>query len=131
MTQVHLIVAWAVIGVFTVGWMWGLTAWIRRREPGEGFWVWLTVAQVTAALQVAIGLLLLLLGRRPLSWLHLVYGVGPLLVLATAHGISRDLQRQDEDEQPATLSPWMLFAGASFVCFALALRGLMTGFGRV
>jgi hypothetical protein len=126
MSQVHAVIGYAVVAVFTVGWVWGLVALIRRREPGGRFWTWLTVAQITAALQAAIGIALLLLGDRPTTWLHYVYGLGPLLILAIAHAMSREIQRQRADTR---FAPWMLFAAASFICFGLSGRALMTGLG--
>jgi len=70
MPEVHKYVGFLVEVVFTVGWVWGLVSLIRRRDPGQGFWTWLVVAQVIAGIQAAIGLILLLLGYRPDTWLH-------------------------------------------------------------
>src|SRR5207244_13608408 len=76
MPEVHKYVGFLVEAVFTVGWVWGLVALIRRRSPGQGFWTWQVVAQVIAGAQAAIGLILLLLGYR-VTWLHYVYRFGP------------------------------------------------------
>ncbi len=67
-----------------------------------------------------IGLILLLLGHRPTTWLHYVYGFGPLVVLVIAHATARE-QYPDR--------PWIPFAWAAFICFGLTLRALMTGLG--
>jgi hypothetical protein len=128
MTEVHKYVGFVVVTIFAVGWVWGLGAWIsRRKDPGPKFWVWLSVAQVMAGLQAFIGIVLLLLGRRPTVWLHYVYGFGPLLVLVAAHWLAREGQRQNEGANP--LPAWAWFAGAAFICFGLTLRALMTGLG--
>jgi hypothetical protein len=129
MSKVHEYVGFAVVVIFAVGWIWGLAAWIFRRGkgPGDGFWQWLTVAQVVAVLQALIGLLLLAMGKRPTSWLHYVYGFGPLIILFIAHLLARDLRKTQPGKTPIPL--WVPFALASFICFGLSLRGLMTGLG--
>ena len=128
MLGVHRIVGFAVVAVFAVGWIWGLGTWIARRpDPGSGFWVWLSVAQVVAGVQAAIGIVLLLLGYRPSTWLHYVYGFGPLVILTLAHVFAREGQKVKSGAKPFPAWPW--FAGGSFICFGLALRALMTGLG--
>jgi hypothetical protein len=127
MPEVHEYVGFAVVAVFTVGWVWGAVVLVRRREPGRHFWMWLVVAQVVAVLQALIGLVLLALDYRPDSWLHYVYGFGPLVVLLIAHATARDLQKTTPDARP--IPSWIVFAAAAFICFGLSLRALMTGFG--
>lgn len=125
-----------VVGVFALGWVWGLGAWILRRGPGEPYWRWVAVAQVVAGAQAVLGVVLLLAGRRvvtggPLSnVLHYVYGVLPLLLFVFAHVVARagnasiiglDARRR--------IAPWVPFAWVSFISFGLTLRALMTGLG--
>jgi hypothetical protein len=127
MPEVHKYVGFLVEAVFTVGWVWGLVALIRRRDPGQGFWTWLVIAQVIAGIQAAIGLVLLLLGYRPDTWLHYVYGFGPIVVFLIAHQMAREVRA---GEPGGRLSqPWVVFAAAAFICFGLAGRALMTGLG--
>ncbi len=127
MSSVHTFIAFAVVALFAVGWLWGLVAWIGKRDVGAAFWVWLSVAQVVIGIQAVVGTLLLLMGRRPTDWLHLVYGYGPLLVLVAAHWIAREGRHGKPGVEP--LKPWVPFAWAAFICFGLTLRGLMTGLG--
>jgi len=127
MPEVHKYVGFAVVGVFTVGWVWGLVALIAKRDPGQRFWRWLVVAQVIAGVQAAIGLVLLLLGYRPETWLHYVYGFGPLVVFLIAHQMARELHGQPGGRLS---QPWVVFAAAAFICFGLSGRALMTGLGR-
>jgi len=127
-SKVHEFVGFVVVGIFAVGWVWGLIAAIARRDPGDRYWTWLTVAQVVAGLQALLGVVLLLMGKRPSTWLHYVYGFGPFVVLAIAHLMARDLQKT-KSGTPA-IAPWIVFALAAFICFGLTLRGLMTGLGR-
>ena len=127
MPEVHKYVGFLVEAVFTVGWVWGLVALIRRREPGQSFWTWLVVAQAIAGIQAAIGLILLLLGYRPDTWLHYVYGFGPIVVFLIAHQMAREVRA---GEPGGRLSqPWVVFAAAAFICWGLAGRALMTGLG--
>lgn len=136
MPEVHRFVGFAVVGIFAVGWLWGLGAWIARRGPGERYWVWLSVAQVTAGLQAVLGIVLLLTGRRVVAGssvqnaLHYVYGLLPLLLFVFAHIVARagnaSLVGFDAKKRIAS---WVPFAWAAFICFGLTTRALMTGLG--
>ena len=55
MPEVHKYIGFAVVAIFTVGWVWGLVAAVARRDPGPRFWVWLTVAQIVAGIQAVVG----------------------------------------------------------------------------
>ncbi len=136
MPQIHELVGFAVVGIFAIGWLWGLAAWIARRGPGHGYWVWLSVAQVTAALQALLGIILLLLGHRVHApgtlggVLHYVYGLLPLLLFVVAHVVARSGNASlvgFDERRP--IRPWVPFAWAAFICFGLASRALMTGLG--
>lgn len=134
MSALHRVVGFAVVGVFALGWMWGLGARIAHRDPGEGYWTWLSVAQVVAGVQALLGTALLLLGRRLEAegvlggTLHYVYGYLPLLLFVFAHVVARagDARAIGIDRP---VRPWVPFAWASFICFGLTLRALMTGLG--
>jgi len=134
--QVHEVVGFAVVGIFAAGWLWGLGAWIARRGPGERYWIWLTVAQVTAGLQGLLGIGLFLAGRRvvgngPLgNSLHYVYGLLPLLLFVFAHVVARSGNASAVGFDPKRrIAPWVPFAWAAFISFGLTLRALMTGLG--
>jgi hypothetical protein len=120
-SELHRYVGYVVVGIFSIGWIFGLVLWVSKREAGDWFWRWLVAAQVIAVLQAIAGVVLLLLGRRPTTWLHLVYGLGPLVILAIAHVLARD--------ENFRRRPWVPFAVASFICFGLSLRALTTGLG--
>jgi hypothetical protein len=134
--QVHKVIGFIVVGVFAVGWVWGLGAAIVKRGPGDRYWTWLSVAQVTAGLQAILGVLLLLGGDRVAAGssiqnsLHYVYGLLPLLLLVVAHIVARagnaSLVGFDAERR---IAPWVPFAWAAFICFGLTLRALMTGLG--
>ncbi len=120
MTLIHTAVGWAIVSAFATIWLWGLGAAIFRRGPGRRYWWLLAFVQASLLIQGLAGVILLLLGGRA-SALHYVYGViFPILVLMVAHVLAR--------EQFAH-RPWLPFSLASFFCFGLTLRALMTGLG--
>ena len=99
MTEIHRYVGFVVVGIFTIGWLFGLVLWISRREAGDWFWRWLVAAQVVAIVQALIGVILLIAGQRPTTTLHYVYGFGPLVVFAIGHLLAR--------EEPFRTRPWI------------------------
>ncbi len=121
MVELHKYVGFFVVAVFTVGWVWGLAAWISKRGPGERFWIWVTVAQVVSGIEAAIGVIVFLLGNRADTVLHYAYGIFPIVALVIAHVVAR---RPDFRERP-----WVPFAWVAFICFGLTLRAVMTGLG--
>ncbi|MFM8999268.1 MAG: hypothetical protein ACKOKE_04250 [Actinomycetota bacterium] len=121
MSSVHTYVGFAIVALFAVGWIWALGAQLAKRGPGEGFWRWLTVVQVVAVVQAVIGIWLLAIGRVLPQTLHIVYGLGPLVILGIAHALARDRNFERR--------PWVAFGFAAFICFGLTLRALMTGLG--
>ncbi len=121
MTGSHRLVGFLVLGLFTVGWVFGLVLLIARRPAGTWFWRWLTAAQVVAIAQALIGAILFVAGGRPTTWLHYVYGFGPLVIFGIGHLLARDEAFESR--------PWAPFALASFISFGLSLRALTTGLG--
>jgi hypothetical protein len=136
-SDLHGYVGFAVVGVFAIGWLWGLGAWIARRGPGNWYWaVWLPVAQVVAGLQAVFGIVLLLFGRtveaggRLGGVLHYIYGLLPILLFVVAHVIARAGNASMLGfAAERRIAPWVPFAWASFISFGLTLRALMTGLG--
>jgi hypothetical protein len=133
-SALHRVVGFAVVAIFALGWIWGLGAKLSRRDPGDRFWTWLTVAQIVAALQALLGTLLLLVGRRVDAegalggLLHYVYGYLPLLLFVVGHVVARagNARAIGIDR---LIQPWVPFAWVSFISFGLTLRALMTGLG--
>ncbi len=62
--------------------LYGAWCW-RRAEPSRGFWRLLRLAQAVVVLEVALGGVLLIMGRKAPN-LHYLYGVLPLLVAIIA-----------------------------------------------
>lgn len=134
MSSVHEVVGFTVVGLFALGWIWGLGAWIVRRGPGTWYWLWLAVAQVVAGAQAVLGIVMLLVGRRMVTpgslggVLHYVYGLLPILLFLFAHIVARaGNARLIGIDRP--VQPWVPFAWVSFICFGLTSRALMTGLG--
>jgi hypothetical protein len=96
MVTVHLIVGIAVLATSLGAGLWGGLAWYLRR-PSVGFWYVLRASQAAVVVQVAIGGLLLLLGREAIDGLHYVYGVLPVLVALLAEG-ARSIANEHELE---------------------------------
>jgi hypothetical protein len=131
-SALHRVIGFAVVAIFAIGWIWGLGARITRRDPGDAFWTWLTVAQVTAGAQAILGTILLLAGHRVEAagalggTLHYIYGYLPLLLFVFAHVVAREGNaRMIGIDRP--IRSWVPFAWVSFISFGLTLRALMTG----
>jgi hypothetical protein len=120
--KTHAVIGFAIVAGWVVMFLWGLIAFIIKREPNPWFWRLLAVLQVLLIVQLAAGLALLALGNRADSFLHYLYGVVfPAIVLVVAHVVGRGME--DEEET------WKVFAVAAFFIFGLTLRALTTGLG--
>lgn len=139
MVAVHLILGITVLAANLGAGVWGALAWYLR-EPSVGFWYLLRFAQVAVVLQVAVGGILLLLGREPLEDLHYVYGVLPVLVTLLAEGAraaanEHELEGLDFDSLPAARQQsgaaaivrreTGIMAVSALVIFGLALRAAL------
>jgi hypothetical protein len=72
----HLVVGLATTALFAVATVLGAWSWARRR-PARAFWPVVRAGQAALVVQVILGGLLLLAGRRTTD-LHLIYGLLPL-----------------------------------------------------
>lgn len=96
--------------------VWGLSCWIRNKNPSQWFWRLLGLGQAGLALQVLFGMVLFVTSGGQ-HWLHYAYGAFPIVVLIFAHRSSKRLEGLE----------WAAFAFASLFIFGLQMRGLMTG----
>jgi hypothetical protein len=80
--QVHIVVGVTAIALNGVSCLYGAWCW-RRGVATVSYWRVLRSAQAVVVVQVALGGILVLTGRRP-SGLHVLYGVLPLLVTLIA-----------------------------------------------
>jgi hypothetical protein len=78
MKAVHIAVGSAVIVMFVLTGLWGAWRWWRV-EPSHLFWRLLRASQVVLLIQIALGAVLLIVGKKTPS-LHILYGLLPLAV---------------------------------------------------
>jgi hypothetical protein len=78
MTAVHLVVGILCVVLTGAAGLWGAWCWYRVRQS-RVFWWLLRGGQAAVAVELALGGVLLLLGKKASS-LHLVYGLLPLAV---------------------------------------------------
>lgn len=122
MNDIHKYLGEALVGVFTIFWIWGAVMWARRKpDAGSLFWKLLAACQILAGVQALVGIILLVLGFVPTTWLHYVYGFGPIVAFGYAQLYAR---RESELKYP-----YLPFLFAGFVGWGLSLRALMTGLG--
>jgi hypothetical protein len=98
----------------------GVVFWVRNRDPGAFFWRLVAAAQVGVGVQILLGLLMLLSGRRASNWVHYAYGLFPVLTLYAAHRYSKKMKGLE----------WVAFAIVGVVNFGLMFRGYVTGMGH-
>jgi hypothetical protein len=78
MKAVHVVVGVACVGLTGAAGLWGAWCWYRVRQS-RMFWWLLRAAQASVVVEVALGGMLLLMGKKE-SDLHLIYGLLPLAV---------------------------------------------------
>lgn len=78
MKLVHIVVGIACIVLLGAATLWGAWCW-HRHQQSQLFWRLLRVGQAAVVVEVAIGGVLLALGKKESS-LHLIYGLLPLAV---------------------------------------------------
>ena len=104
MSELHLVLGVAVVGLNAVAGIWGGFAWLQDR-PSVRFWYLLRAAQVTVFIQVLWGSILVVTGYEAADDLHYLYGVLPLPVsllaeAARAGAAERELGDTDFDSLP-------------------------------
>jgi hypothetical protein len=78
MKLVHIVVGILCVGLTGVATLWGGWCWYRVRQSPV-FWWLLRGGQIAVVVEVAIGGVLLIMGKHESS-LHLIYGLLPLLL---------------------------------------------------
>jgi hypothetical protein len=146
MPTVHLVTGCLLIVLNLAAGALGAWCW-RQAIPSAVFWPLLRAAQVSIAVQILLGALLLVLGHEPADSLHILYGVLPLAVSFIAEQLrigaadavlaGRGLDSAQEvgelpaeDQRIVVLSivrrEMGVMALACFVVVALALRAATT-----
>ena len=130
LTGIHgYVLGFGLMGLWALVCLWALVLRIARRDETPVFWRVVSVSQVLLVLQVAVGLVLVLLGRRPgpagdgtTFAFHLAYGmIFPLIVLLVGHKVARDGKYRAHS----------VFAVVGLVIFGLTARAWMVGQGGV
>ena len=85
MKQVHLVVGIAAIALNSAAAIYAAWQW-HRTALTRSFWRVLRTAQAVVVVQVALGGILVLMGRRP-PGLHVLYGLLPLAVSLIAEAL--------------------------------------------
>ena len=126
LAQPHTWAGLAIVSLWGVISGWSFALRLLPYDETPTFWRVVSVAQILLVIQVLIGLVLLLLARRPGdgSWFdfvfHLLYGiVFPLLTLFFSHKWARD----------GRFDAHAAFAVAGLVIFGLSARAFMVGAG--
>jgi hypothetical protein len=143
--QVHLVVGVLSIALMGAVALYGAWAWWRVR-PRPWFWRLLRVAQVVVVVEVALGGILVAIGRKP-GHLHILYGLLPLAVSliaeslransaqmvldARGYGSAQEVGSQPREEQQAVVRAILrrefgLMAIAALVIVVLLLRAAQT-----
>lgn len=123
--DLHRWIGEAIVAALVVIVLWGLVLRVLSREEAPRlFWGLQHYTENVLVLQVVLGLVLLLTGRRvvggPLIWLHYLYGsLFPLIAIV---GGRIAALRRDERE-------YVGLTWGAFFAFGLTLRALMTGLG--
>jgi hypothetical protein len=78
MKQVHLVIGVLSVALMGGAGLWGAWCWYRVRAS-KLFWRLLRAGQAVVVLEIALGGVLVLMGRKESS-LHLIYGLLPLAV---------------------------------------------------
>lgn len=78
MPAVHAVVGFSVLALTLAAALLGAWRW-SRAESSDGFWKLLRAGQAALLVQVALGVVLLVLGHHP-ARLHLLYGLIPVAV---------------------------------------------------
>ena len=126
MTPLHRILGLVVVTLFLVIFLWGvILRLLRREETPTTLWVVQHWTENLLVVQVLIGLVLLLLGRRvtgaPVAWLHYLYGsLFPLISIVGGRIASLRRER----------FAYVGIAWGSFFALGLTLRAVQSACGN-
>jgi hypothetical protein len=125
LTGLHgYVLGFVIIGSWAVICGWALALRFLPYDETPTFWKAVSVAQILLLAQVLVGIVLLLIGKRPGTGdgetiaFHLAYGlVFPLITLVVGHKVARD----------GKYKPHSVFAVVGLIIFGLTARSWMVG----
>ena len=123
-SKLHFFNMFLVLASGTISGIWGLILFFTKKTFNRPWRTTLIITAVVAALQALLGIVLVLLGRRPgtgtgLYYLHYVYGAIVVLAIPVAITYATGSKNQRRDI--------LIFSIASLILVAAALRALTTG----
>jgi cell shape-determining protein MreD len=98
--------------------VWGLVAYARGQSVSGSYAGALAIGISLVAAQVIAGIALVVVGARPPSPTHYLYGITAILILPFAWSYLRE-----RDQRQALL----IYSLVALFVFGLAVRGMMTG----
>jgi hypothetical protein len=104
MKDIHAIVGGACLALNALAAVWGGVAWARR-DPSVSFWPLLRLAQASVVVEVLLGVVLLIQGRKPPDSLHYVYAIAPLVIALVTEAMRADAARREIDELGDDVDP--------------------------
>jgi hypothetical protein len=104
MKDIHAIVGAACLALNALAAVWGGVAWARR-DPSVSFWPVLRLAQASVVIEVLLGVVLLIQGRKPPDSLHYVYAVAPLVIALVTEAMRADAARREIDDLGDDVDP--------------------------
>jgi hypothetical protein len=104
MKDIHAIVGGACVALNALAAVWGGVAWARR-DPSVSFWPLLRLAQASVVVEVLLGVVLLIQGRKPPDSLHYVYAIAPLVIALVTEAMRADAARREIDELGDDVDP--------------------------
>jgi hypothetical protein len=127
MTLIHRYIGWSIVIALALLAVYGLgVRLLRRDDPGVPFWGLLYYTETVLVIQIVVGVVLLLMGRRVGTGFDLHYFYGSLFPLIALVGGRIFSMRRDDAEEPYTYVP---IAFGAFVAFGLTTRAMMIGLG--
>ncbi len=97
--------------------IWGLFNFLRRRPPDGNFNGSLAIGVGLFVLEGILGVVLVLLGKQPAQWLHVLYGVTILVTIPAIFAFTRGSNTARES---------MLYGFGMLFIFGLSLRAAYT-----
>lgn len=142
LSQMHTYLGIAVLAGNGAAGITGALLWLRSRLS-NWFWYLLRAAQVSVAVQVAVGLVLLARGETSPDGLHIAYGIAPLVISLVSEGMRvgaaqreleavEDVEGLERSEQIAIArrvarSEMGVMTVGTLLILTLSLRAFQTG----